>query len=112
MVAQAILGQICDEFLSRYPRSAWAPSTVTSLPYAELKTYLAKYQNPEEADTIMKIQKELDETKVTVLDTVEKLLERGEKMSELVAKSNNLSTSSKAFYTQVSRRAYIVVCAL
>ena len=29
-----------------------------------LATYLVKYQDPKQADTIMKVQKELDETKI------------------------------------------------
>lgn len=32
-----------------------------------LSTYLAKYQDPKQADTIMKVQAELDETKVVLV---------------------------------------------
>lgn len=32
-----------------------------------LSTYLAKYQDPKQADTIMKVQQELDETKVVLV---------------------------------------------
>jgi synaptobrevin family protein YKT6 len=34
-----------------------------------LTTYLAKYQDPKQADTIMKVQQELDETKVVLVST-------------------------------------------
>jgi synaptobrevin family protein YKT6 len=67
----------------------------------ELNNYLQKYQNPDEADNIMKIQRELDETKVVMKDTLQSLMERGEKIDDLVAKSDNLSAQSKMFYTQV-----------
>jgi len=32
-----------------------------------LSTYLTKYQDPKQADTIMKVQKELDETKIVLV---------------------------------------------
>lgn len=32
-----------------------------------LATYLTKYQDPKQADTIMKVQKELDETKIVLV---------------------------------------------
>lgn len=49
----------------------------------------------------MKIQQELDETKIVLHKTIESVLERGEKIDNLVARSEGLSTASKMFYTQV-----------
>ncbi|KAJ9115463.1 hypothetical protein QFC22_005221 [Naganishia vaughanmartiniae] len=65
---------------------------------ATLTQYLAKYQDPKQADTIMKVQKELDETKVVLHKTIESVLERGEKLDNLVERSNALSAQSKMFY--------------
>lgn len=70
-------------------------------PMPELKQYIVKYQDPQQADSIMKIQKELDETKIVLHKTIESVLERGEKLDNLVEKSNGLSAQSKMFYTQV-----------
>lgn len=50
----------------------------------------------------MKIQKELDETKIVLHKTIESVLERGEKIDSLVEKSDGLSAQSKMFYKQVS----------
>lgn len=50
----------------------------------------------------MKIQQELDETKIVLHKTIESVLERGEKLDSLVEKSNNLSGASKSFYNTVS----------
>ena len=50
----------------------------------------------------MKIQKELDETKITLHKTIESVLERNVKLDDLVNKSEGLSSQSKMFYTQVS----------
>ena len=61
-----------------------------------------KYQDPQQADSIMKIQKELDETKIVLHKTIESVLERGEKIDSLVEKSDGLSAQSKMFYKQVS----------
>lgn len=61
-----------------------------------------KYQDPQQADSIMKIQKELDETKIVLHKTIESVLQRGEKIDDLVAKSDGLSAQSKMFYSEYS----------
>ena len=75
-MAHQLLGKILDEFLSRYPRSSWA-NTNAEVPFPALKEYITKYQDPQAADSIMKIQKELDETKIVLHKTIESVLERG-----------------------------------
>jgi synaptobrevin family protein YKT6 len=102
IVAQSLLSKILDEFTMKNPASAWARSD-PKIPFPELKTYITKYQNPSEADSIMKIQRELDETKIILHKTIESVLERGEKIDNLVQKSEGLSTASKAFYSEFLR---------
>ena len=63
-----------------------------------LDTFLKKYQNPAEADPMMKVQNELDETKIVLHNTIQAVLERGENLDNLVAKSEGLSMQSKTFY--------------
>jgi synaptobrevin family protein YKT6 len=63
-----------------------------------LESYLTKYQNPKEADAMTKIQTDLDETKIILHNTITGILQRGEKLDTLVAKSEDLSTQSKVFY--------------
>jgi hypothetical protein len=53
----------------------------------------------------MKIQKELDETKIVLHKTIESVLQRGEKIDDLVAKSDGLSAQSKMFYSE-----YLIFC--
>lgn len=101
LVAHQLLSKICDEFLAKYPRTAFTNATENTLTFPELKDYIVKYQDPQQADSIMKIQKELDETKIVLHKTIESVLERGEKIDNLVAKSDGLSAQSKMFYTQV-----------
>lgn len=64
MVAHGLLSKMIDEFTSAHPRSQYMGTNVGQLAYPQLKEYIVKYQNPEEADSIMKIQQELDATKV------------------------------------------------
>lgn len=64
---------------------------------------LTNYQNPEEVDNILKIQKELDETKIVLHKTIESVLARGEKIDDLVQKSDGLSSQSKMFYREFPR---------
>ena len=52
---------------------------------------------------MMKVQKELDETKVILHSTIESVLNRGEKLDDLVAQSDALSATSKQFYTTAKK---------
>ena len=106
MVAHRVLSKIVDEFVSKYPRTAYTSFTkgMTQLSFPELKQYITQYQDPAQADSIVKIQKELDETKIVLHKTIESVLERGEKIDNLVAKSDGLSAQSKMFYTQAKKQ--------
>ena len=78
------------------PRHVWPEGKEVSA--CPLDDYLKKYQNPVEADPMMKVQNELDETKIVLHNTIEAVLQRGEKLDDLVAKSEGLSMQSKTFY--------------
>jgi synaptobrevin family protein YKT6 len=98
-----VLSKVVDEFLNKNPVSSFRNSTA-QVPYPELKEYIVKYQNPEEADSIMKIQKELDETKIVLHKTIQSVLERGEHMDKLAQNSERLSYSTKAFAKQAQKQ--------
>ena len=103
LVAHQLLSKIVDEFLAAHPRTSFAGASPQSLEMPQLKEYIVKYQDPQQADSIMKIQRELDETKIVLHKTIESVLERGEKIDTLVEKSNDLSAQSRMFYGQVCR---------
>lgn len=96
-VAFTLLNKVLDDFAAKYPSFHWS-STTTELPFPEASDILQKYQNPKEADAMTKIQSDLDETKIVLHNTIEAVLQRGEKLDDLVEKSEGLSTQSKAFY--------------
>jgi len=104
LVAHQLLSKIVDEFLSQNPRSSYSSTSVTSRPMPSLKEYIVKYQDPHQADSIMRVQRELDETKIVLHKTIESVLERGEKIDSLVAKSDGLSAQSKMFYQQAKKQ--------
>lgn len=107
LVAHQLLSKVVDEFLAKHPRTAFSMPNISpgSCQLPQLKEYITKYQDPSQADSIMKIQRELDETKITLHKTIESVLERGEKIDSLVQKSDGLSAQSKMFYTQVGARS-------
>lgn len=90
-----------DEFLTAHPRTEWQEGTPT-FAWPELTEYITKYQDPIQADNIMKLQADLDETKVIMHKTIASVLERGEKIDTLVEKSDGLSQQSKMFYSELS----------
>jgi len=102
-VGSKLLETVFNEFLIKHPKRVWENSDAT-LPFPELADYIKEYQDPVKADPMTKIIKELDETKDVVHKTLESLLERGEKIDSLVAKSNDLSSQSKAFYSQAKKQ--------
>lgn len=62
-----------------------------------LRYVIIECQQPEKIDQLMRIKKNMDETKIVLYDTIEKTLDRGEKLDELIEKSEHLSQTTKDF---------------
>lgn len=88
MVAHSLLSKMMDEFTSAHPRSEYSGSSVGQLAYPQLKEHIVKYQNPEEVDSIMKIQQELDATKASIFHNLH------------IEKCWRLIASYRSFYTR------------
>lgn len=100
-VAFALIQEALDLFNKAFTETQWSKySADTTLTVPGLDAAVAKYQKPEEADKIMKIQKELDETTTILRKNIDQLLQRGEKLENLAAVSADLSYQSKAFMQQ------------
>lgn len=102
-VAFTLLMKMQEDFMSAHSEPAWGAAT-SDMPFPALGDMIVKYQNPREADAIMKIQSDLDETKVVLHNTIEGLLERGVKLDNLVEKSTDLSANSKMFYSTAKKQ--------
>lgn len=97
-VAHTLITKVLDDFTENVQPSSWPTGTPETIHFTGLEATLAKYQNPKEADAMSKIQADLDETKIILHNTIQSVLERGEKLDDLVAKSEDLSLQSKTFY--------------
>ncbi|XP_017769826.1 PREDICTED: synaptobrevin homolog YKT6 [Nicrophorus vespilloides] len=97
-VAHTLITKFLDEFAAKYQPHSWPNLQEKDIEFNQLNVYLAKYQNPREADALTKIQEDLDETKIILHNTIEAVLERGEKLDDLVTKSEGLSLHAKGFY--------------
>ncbi|XP_053213179.1 synaptobrevin homolog YKT6-like [Panonychus citri] len=97
-VAHTLLSKILDDFSAAIPSQRWTSAMEDSITFNALDIYLVKYQNPQEADAMTKLQRDLDETKIILHETISSLLQRGEKLDDLVAKSDDLSAQSKVFF--------------
>jgi synaptobrevin family protein YKT6 len=102
-VAQTFLSKLLDEFATQYPSSTWNNLTAQIVQFVVIDEYIVKWQNPKEADALTRLQSDLDETKVVLHNTLEQLLRRGEQLDDLVARSEDLSMQSKAFYTTAKK---------
>jgi synaptobrevin family protein YKT6 len=65
---------------------------------AQLKQTLDTYQDPTKGDSLTKVKKDLEETKEVLHQALEKLLDRGDHIDNLIERSEELSLSSKEFY--------------
>lgn len=101
-VAFSLLMKMLEEFEAANPN--WKSETRNeAIVYPVLDEQVLKYQDPTQADQIMKIQKSLDDTKAVLHESIEGVLARGEKLEDLVEKSGELSSQSKLFYKQAKR---------
>ncbi|KAK3313477.1 Longin-like domain-containing protein [Apodospora peruviana] len=105
LAAHSVLSKLMDQFLAEKPvATIKAATTDNSLPFPALKEYITKYQDANNASSIAKIQQELDETKIVLHKAIDSVLQRGEKLDDLVAKSSDLSAQSKMFYKSAKKQ--------
>ena len=126
-VAFSLLNKLLEEFLMKVPKSSWQAQAMdiastgsipskgdgivrtSDFPFAQ--DYLARYQDPRQADTILRVQQELDDTKIVLHNTIDSVLQRGEDLDKLVEKSGSLSQQSKMFYKSAKKvRMSVFMC--
>lgn len=95
--AQTILSKVVDEFKSQFTPTEIKDKDPSTFNWPQIKA-LREQATKAELTGISAVQKELDETKFVLHKTIESVLERGEKLDSLVAKSDELSGQSKMFY--------------
>lgn len=115
-VAYSLLNKALDEFTLKVPRSQYdaqvnrilsggaslpakGEGILSSSAFPQGTDYLTRYQDPRQADQIMQVQQQLDDTKVVLHQTIDSVLRRGEDLDKLVEKSSSLNEQSKMFYS-------------
>jgi len=106
-VAFGYLSKLCEDFAQatngQLSSSSEDNCMDATFQAAHLKL-LTQFQDPAQADQLTQIMAELEQTKLVLHETIEAALERGQKIDDLVAKSNDLSGSSKAFFKTAKKQ--------
>jgi synaptobrevin family protein YKT6 len=63
----------------------------------QMDTIWEKYQDPSKLDHLTKINEKLDQTKVILIETIDKLLERGDHLEDLLDQTEKLKFISGGF---------------
>lgn len=101
-VAFSLLTKILEDFSIAQPN--WlSEKRNEAIVWPQLENDLGKYQDPANADQIMRIQRSLDDTRDVLHNTIDSVLQRGEKLEDLVERSGELSAQSKLFYREARR---------
>ncbi len=110
-VAFSIITKMLDDFTEASKGKFSEEAADNCMPFPPLEQALQKYQDPAEADKITKIQKDLEETKQVLYNTIDAVLARGEKLDDLIEKSDSLSMQSKKFYKTAKKHNQCCVVA-
>ncbi|KRZ51896.1 Synaptobrevin -like protein YKT6, partial [Trichinella nativa] len=87
-VAHNLLSKVLEDFSAKVPPAVWKVDREPEhIDYNGLDSFLARYQDPRTADAMTRVQEELDETKIILHNTIQAVLERGEKLDDLVERS-------------------------
>jgi synaptobrevin homolog YKT6 len=92
-----LLNKIIFDFTTEYGHILNGFSMDYKLQLSTLNKLIIEYQNPKK-DKFHKINSDLDDTKIIMHKSIEKILDRGEKIENLVQRSKDLSKSSKKFF--------------
>jgi len=66
--AFSLLTKLLDDFTAKVPQSSF--KNPGSISFPDINAYIQKYQDPRQADTIMRVQQELDETKIILVSFI------------------------------------------
>eukprot|EP01087_Luapelamoeba_hula_P015568 TRINITY_DN4668_c0_g1_i1.p1 TRINITY_DN4668_c0_g1~~TRINITY_DN4668_c0_g1_i1.p1 ORF type:complete len:208 (-),score=38.64 TRINITY_DN4668_c0_g1_i1:157-780(-) len=104
-VALSLCGLAIQEFRAAHDGNVWASQTAnTQLDTPAIPALLAKYQDPDSADSMSRIQKDLEDVREILHQSMDDLLSRGEKLDNIIEKSDDLSDISKQFLWQAQKQ--------
>ena len=104
--AYTLLNKLIMEFRDQFQSAGVLdqdPIEKKPLKFPQMEIFLRDWQNPHEADKLLKIEKELEEVSEIVHKNLKDLLARGEAMEDLMDKSESLNQASVQFYKQAKK---------
>lgn len=107
-VAFGCVAQILDEF-RKAPHAAgkWdstdPPQRDNAFQYDGPERLLKQYADPVQADRLLALQSEIQATKTVMHQAIQSLLERGERLDDLVERSGDLTDTSRRFYKAAAK---------
>ena len=102
--AFCVVNKVLDDYVGKFGTGWQTASADGTDGDGVCQECIEKYQDPAQADKLLAIQRELDETKVILHNTIDSVLTRGEKLDSLVEKSSDLSMASQMFYRQARKQ--------
>ncbi|KAH0474262.1 MAG: hypothetical protein KVP17_003243 [Porospora cf. gigantea B] len=102
-VAFNLLSAALRDFFESYGMKGLEASADQELEWPRGMELLQEYKDPDSADKLSKVQRDLDEVKEVMLKNIDDLLLRGEQMESLMQKTNDLSSASYTFYRQAKK---------
>ncbi|KAG8178648.1 hypothetical protein JTE90_028705 [Oedothorax gibbosus] len=96
-VAHMCLEKLLSDFSTKIPRRVWE-NAEEAVEYPYIEEMLGNFSDAKGLNTFSALQGEIDETRIILHTTIESLLQRGEKLDDLVNKADELSTQTKKFY--------------
>ncbi|OIW10236.1 hypothetical protein TanjilG_27987 [Lupinus angustifolius] len=113
-VPMAFLERVKDDFVVKYgggKAATAAPNTLNKEFGPKLKEHMQYcVNNPEEVSKLAKVKAQVSEVKGVMMENIEKVLDRGEKIELLVDKSENLHHQAQDFRnsgTQIRRKMWL-----
>ncbi|XP_024008617.1 putative vesicle-associated membrane protein 726 isoform X3 [Eutrema salsugineum] len=103
-IPMAFLERVKEDFSKRYGGGKAATAKANSLNKefgSKLKQHMQYcVDHPEEISKLAKVKAQVTEVKGVMMENIEKVLDRGEKIELLVDKTENLRSQAQAFRTQ------------
>ena len=101
--AHTMMQRVSEDFADQIKPTEWSKGQEVVGFNGQLEVHLNKFQDPTQSDTMSRLQTDLDDTKIVLHSTIEAVLQRGEKLDDLVEISETLSKQSKLFYRKARK---------
>ena len=102
-VAINFLDMLLDEFTQIFGNEISQASHDECMDFPELQERMADFQDPSSADAVERIKKDMYESERVLQKNVEAILERGQKLEDLIQQSEQLSMQTKLMYKSVNK---------